>query len=338
MAAHATSSAGAQTGARDARIEIELGAAIVTVEDDQPQILVTSGAADTNGWDALPSGPFSPHDHRTLELGLRRWVKEQTQLDLGYVEQLYTFGDYGRHSDSGRRNIHTVSIGYLALVAHGSDAQMSGAHWSPWYSYMPWEDWRNGKPKLLDEEIEPRLREWSGRKALPGEPERGLTRKERLRVCFAIGGGNWDDEKVLERYELLYEAGLVCEAARDGREAALQWSGLTPFGRPMQHDHRRILATAIGRLRAKLKYRPVVFELLPETFTLYELQKMVEAIHGAHVHKQNFRRLVESGGLVEPTNAVSTATGGRPARLYRFRREVLLERPAPGVRIKVGRG
>jgi hypothetical protein len=105
----------------------------------------------------------------------------------------------------------------------------------------------------------------------------------------------------------------------------------------MAFDHRRILATAMGRLRGKLKYRPVVFELRPPEFTLYDLQKTVEAISGTLLHKQNFRRLVEKGGLVEATGNVSTETGGRPARLYRFRREVVLERPAPGLRVKAGR-
>src|SRR6185295_17814785 len=186
-------------------------------------------------------------------------------------------------------------------------------------------------------EIEPRLKEWAERAPSPDEPLRPLRRTERLKVCFGIGGG-FDEEKVLERYELLYEAGLVAEAARDGRPAAAQWSDLPELGRPMAFDHRRILATALGRLRGKLKYRPVVFELLPPEFTLFELQKSVEAITGTLLHKQNFRRLVEQGGLVEVTGNVSTETGGRPARLYRFRREVVLERPAPGLRVKSGRG
>ncbi len=69
----------------------------------------------------------------------------------------------------------------------------------------------------------------------------------------------------------------------------------------MRFDHRRILATAIARLRAKLKYRPVVFELMPDEFTLTDLQRTVEAISGRHLHKQNFRRLVETAALVEPT-------------------------------------
>jgi hypothetical protein len=102
----------------------------------------------------------------------------------------------------------------------------------------------------------------------------------------------------------------------------------------MRFDHRRILATAIARLRAKLKYRPVVFELLPGEFTLTELQLTVEAISGRHLHKQNFRRLVETGALVEPTGEMSRQTGGRPAALFRFRREVLQERPAPGLRVR----
>lgn len=156
-----------------------------------------------------------------------------------------------------------------------------------------------------------------------------------VRMCFGTDGGTWDEEKVLERYELLYEAGLAAEAERDGR-LTLD-AGRMPVGAAMQYDHRRILATAIGRIRGKIKYRPVIFELLPDEFTLYELQQTVEAILGPHLHKQNFRRLVETGGLVEPTGGVKAATGGRPAKLYRFRRDVLLERPSPGVRVKPGR-
>jgi hypothetical protein len=319
----------------DPQIELGLNAAIVTVRDGQPHILVVRpGTAGSGTWDALPFGPFAPRAHRTLEIGLREWVKRQTGLELGYVEQLYTFGDRGRHAEPGGQ--HTLSVGYLALTG-GADDELLGSHWSPWYAYFPWEDWRKGKPEILTREIEPQLVEWAARPPLREEPVRALRRPERLRIAFGIGGG-WDEERVLERYELLYEAGLVPEARRDGRGAAKQWPDLPELGRPMAFDHRRILATALGRLRGKLKYRPVVFELLPPEFTLYDLQKTVEAISGTLLHKQNFRRLVEQGGLVEATGNVSTATGGRPARLYRFRREVVLERPAPGLRVKAGRG
>ena len=318
----------------DPQIELGLNAAIVTVREGQPHILVVRpGTAGSGSWDALPFGPFAPRAHRTLEIGLREWVKRQTGLELGYVEQLYTFGDRGRHAEAD--GPHTLSVGYLAL-SRGAE-ELMGSHWSPWYAYFPWEDWRHGKPAILTDEIEPRLKDWAARQPSPNEPARALRRPERLRISFGIGGG-WDEEKVLERYELLYEAGLVAEAKRDGRSAAERWTDLPEFGRPMAFDHRRILATALGRLRGKLKYRPLVFELLPPEFTLYDLQKTVEAISGTLLHKQNFRRLVEQGGLVEATGNVFTATGGRPARLYRFRRGVVLERPAPGLRVKGGRG
>jgi hypothetical protein len=189
----------------------------------------------------------------------------------------------------------------------------------------------------LTGEILPRLVGWAKRPEPRGAPLRPLSRGERFGICFG-GERGWDDEKVLDRYELLYEAGLLPEAEKDGREAARQWHHLPDFGAPMQFDHRRILATAMSRLRAKIKYRPVIFELMPDSFTLLELQRTVEAILGSHLHKQNFRRLVASSGLVEPTGDVRTATGGRPAKAYRFRREVILERPAAGVRVKGGRG
>jgi len=323
------------TESTDPKIELGLNAAIVTVREQQPYILVVQpGTSGSGAWDALPFGTFAPRAHRTLEIGLREWVKRQTGLELGYVEQLYTFGDRGRHAEPG--GAHTLSVGYLALT-RGAGEELMGSHWSPWYAYFPWEDWREGKPDILCDEIEPRLKEWAERPPLPDEPVRALRRAERLRIGFGMDGA-WDEEKVLERYELLYEAGLAAEALRDGRPAAAQWSNLPELGRPMEFDHRRILATALGRLRGKLKYRPVVFELLPPEFTLYDLQQTVEAISGTLLHKQNFRRLVEKGGLVEATGNVSTETGGRPARLYRFRREVVLERPAPGLRVKGGRG
>src|SRR3546814_8565485 len=73
----------------------------------------------------------------------------------------------------------------------------------------------------------------------------------------------------------------------------------------MVADHRRILATAISRLRAKIKYRPVLFELMPPRFTLSELQKTAEALSGIPLHKQNFRRLIAQQGLVEETGEVA---------------------------------
>ena len=320
-------------------IEIGLTAAIVAAEANEPTILVGGHGSDGEPRAGLPSGPFDPREHRTFEMGLRAWVQAQTGLRVGYVEQLYTFGDRGRHAEADAGRPHGVSVGYLALTRMPDSAsalRSSGSGFEPWYRFFPWEDWRSGRPDVVDDTIIPQLDDWASR-APVSEPGRPLSRRERLQLCFAAGASPWDEEKALERYELLYEAGLVEEARRDGREAALKRGTLPTLGEPMRVDHRRILATAIARLRAKLKYRPVIFELMAPEFTLTELQRTAEAISGRHLHKQNFRRLVETAALVEPTGEMSTATGGRPAAMFRFRREVLQERPAPGLRLG-GRG
>jgi hypothetical protein len=321
---------------RQASIEIGLNAVIVSVADGLPQIVHVNDTGDGT-LDSLPFGPFDPIRHRTFEIGLRTWVEDQTALRLGYVEQLYTFGDRGRHRVTGDEGPHVVSVGYLALTRQTADSEnMLARHnsaWRSWYDYFPWEDWRTGRPGLLDREILPALDRWAGEPPQAGEPPRPLGRQERIRLAFGTEAASWDEERALERYELLYEAGLVAEARTDGRPAALDRGTLPALGVPMGFDHRRVLATAISRLRGKLKYRPVIFELMPEEFTLTELQTSVEAISGRHLHKQNFRRLVENADLVEPTGATSTATGGRPAALFRFRHQLMSERPAPGLRV-----
>jgi hypothetical protein len=105
----------------------------------------------------------------------------------------------------------------------------------------------------------------------------------------------------------------------------------------MSGDHRRILATGIARLRAKIKYRPVVFELMPPRFTLLQLQRTVEALAGRLVHKQNFRRLIEQQELVEEAGGEMRDSVGRPAKLFRFRHAVLAERAAAGTKLPLVR-
>jgi hypothetical protein len=311
-------------GARNV-VSIGLSAAIVSVADERPRVLVVHRAKETV--DSLPFGPFDPLHHRTLEIGLRSWVGEQTSLDLGYAEQLYTFGDRGRHLLKPGEGHRVVSVGYLALTR--GDPKTPDTQWREWYRFFPWEDWRDARPRLIDEVIAPALKAFA---KSGGKGDDADARRDRARICFGFDGLPWDEEKVLDRYELLYEAGLVEEAVRDGRAKA---DTSLQLGAPMMFDHRRILATAIARLRGKMKYRPVVFELMPSTFTLLELQRTVEAISGVRLHKQNFRRLVEDQGLVEGTGRTSAAARGRPAELFRFRRDVLRERPTPGLRLGV---
>jgi len=326
----------------DARaVEIGLNAAIIAMVDNAPAILRITGP-ESGGLDALPFGPFDPTEHRTMERGLRQWVEEQTALKLGYVEQLYTFGDRGRQRQEGDSGPHVVSVGYLALTKLKKDqdamVQMAGASWKNSYLFLPWEDWREGRPAMLDDLIIPALNDWVSMKGntsvAAGLATLDQGNRNRVRIAFGLDGIAWDEERVLERYELIYSAGLVEETINDGRMTETRIA--QSLGHCMFNDHRRILATALARLRAKLKYRPVIFELMPEEFTLLALQQTVESILGRSVHKQNFRRLVESNQLVESTGKMSTSTGGRPAALFKFRREVMAERPAPGLRM--GRG
>jgi hypothetical protein len=328
-----------------AALSIGLSAVIVAASAQEPRVLTIrpSGGGDRGALDALPSGPLEP-EHRTLEIGLRAWVERQTSQRLGHVEQLYTFGDRDRALGEAAAALPALVVAYLALVREARPAGTADAEWHSWYRYFPWEDWRSGPPASLGA-IEAGLRRWTAQAA--SDDVRRL-RAERLGLAFGLSGTAWNEELVLERYELLYEAGLVAEAARvpgwPAAEAAVPGIGRPPatgsdaaIGTPMALDHRRILATAIGRLRGKIKYRPVVFELMPPSFTLLQLQQTVEALAGIRLHKQNFRRLVEQQGLVEETGEISAATGGRPARLVGFRREVLLERPAPGLRLRAPR-
>jgi hypothetical protein len=312
-----------------AALSVGLSAVIVAAGGQGPRVLTLRLAAGA-GLEALPSGPLEA-EHRTLEIGLRAWVERQASQRLGYVEQLYTFGDRDRVAGDATLASPALVVAYLALVREARAAGAADVEWQSWYRYLPWEDWRRGKPVALAA-IDAGLARWAAQAA--GDELRRL-REERIGLAFGLSGAAWNEEVALERYELLYEAGLVVEAARDlGQPAAV---ADIATGVPMASDHRRILATAIGRLRGKIKYRPVVFELMPPAFTLSQLQQTVEALAGIRLHKQNFRRLVERQGLVEETGAISAATGGRPARLVRFRREVLLERPAPGLRLRAPR-
>ncbi len=319
------------------QVSVGLNAVILAVTDEEPRILTlrrgdrppaAAPAAAEERVDALPFGPLDPARDRTLELALRAWVREQTGIEVGYVEQLYTFGDRNRDPREREGGPRMLSIGYLSLCRE--DTVLGRARWRPWYDYLPWEDWRDGRARILEQHLEPALERWIG----DAEDRRAAQlRRDRVDIAFGLGGAPWDGYRVLDRYELLYEAGLVREALRDrGLAGSTGEEPAAPrLGRPMCFDHRRILATALSRLRGKIKFRPVVFELLPPSFTLLQLQRVVEALAGQRLHKQNFRRLVDKGGLVEGTHKLSAGTGGRPAELFRFRRGVLRERPTPGV-------
>jgi hypothetical protein len=303
-----------------ASLSVDLVAVLTAVTDGQPRVMTIHAGA------ALPSGPFEL-DNRSLQAGLRAWVERQTGHPLGYVEQLYTFADRDRAGSAAARRV--ISISYLGLTREEKPRQDGDAGWHDWYDYFPWEDHRRGVPASIAGMMVPQLRAWVKATKDPIK-KRELT--ERLTVSFGLDGAPWNEELILQRYELVFEAGLIAEAVRTGGKA----TALVP-GQAMNGDHRRILATAIARLRAKIKYRPVVFELMPPSFTLLQLQRTVEALAGHLVHKPNFRRLIEQNDLVEETGATTSETGGRPAKLYRFRRAIFAERAVIGTKLPLAR-
>lgn len=287
-------------------VAAELVAVITAVHGGVPLVLTTADG------DRLPSGPLQA-EHRSMQAGMRSWVARQTGYRLGYVEQLYTFADLARGE------VPIIEVSYLGLTAN----PVATDGWRSWYEYFPWEDGRESG-RLVDDVVVPRLERWC---AEADDDETAQRRRQRCAVTFGLQGRPWLAGMALQRYELLYETGMVPEAGGHG---------VLP-GDSMTHDHRRILATGIGRLRAKIQYRPLAFELLPEEFTLGRLQTTVEAVAGHLVHKQNFRRLVEQQELVEETGDLDGSTGGRPAKLYRFRRAILDEREAAGTKLPIAR-
>lgn len=287
-------------------ISVELVSVIVGLPAGRPCVLLVK---DGTEW-ALPSGPLEQQE-RSLQAGTRRWVEELTGHRMGYMEQLYTFADADRDGGPGR----AISISYLGLTRTHSSSGM----WVPWYDFLPWEDRRGDD---TSQGVITSLMAWAD-----SSPDQADARRKRIASTFGMEDHHWVADLALQRYELLYEVGLVAEA--DGHTARM--------GHPMVGDHRRILATAMGRLRAKLQYRPVVFEMLDEQFTLAQLQRCVEAIMGQQAHTQNFRRLVEQEALVEPTGEL-TQTGGRPAKLFRFRADVIEARAFAGTKLPTTRG
>ena len=287
-------------------VSVSLEAVVVAVTDDRPRVLTV----DSPRGPMLPSGSLDIEGDASLDLAMRRIIDEQAGFGVEYIEQLYTFGDRDRSSPFAGDEDRVLGVGYLVLTR---EAATTG-RWVDWYHLFPWEDKRSA---TADEEAKRLVGEWGGK---------GSGRSQRVQIAFGMAETPWDGVRALDRYELLYEAHLVPEWFVDHDEA----EGRCVGGESMALDHRRVAATALSRLRGKLTYRPLVFDLLPETFTLSHLQRTVEALAGQRQHTQNFRRLVERGGLVEGTGRQAT-TGGRPAELFRFRRSVLTERPRVGI-------
>lgn len=116
-------------------------------------------------------------------------------------------------------------------------------------------------------------------------------------------------------YALLRQAPAI-SAADDAADA--RWFPLRALP-PLAFDHATILDYALSRVRNKVEYTNIVYSLLPDTFSLSELQRVYEIILGRALDKRNFRKKINSLDLVEPTGEERRDGAHRPARLYRFR-------------------
>jgi len=213
-------------------IEIGLTAAIVAIEGNEP-VIVTASAGENGKLAGLPLGRSTRCGTARSRSALRAWVEEQAGLRLGYVEQLYTFGDRGRHTQPGDTDVH-VAIDRLPR-ADPSRRQRSprtvAATFDALVSLLPVgrlaaSTARNDRARHPLTE----LTRWADESEQPETARSALGRKDRVRLYFGTEGAHWDEERVLDRYELLYEAGLIEEARRDGRPAALARKSIPRLG------------------------------------------------------------------------------------------------------------
>jgi 8-oxo-dGTP diphosphatase len=116
-------------------------------------------------------------------------------------------------------------------------------------------------------------------------------------------------------YALVKLAAYNTKAATDAADA--KWFPISKVPK-LAFDHADILATALTRLKGKVRYQPIGFELLPPKFTLSQLQQLYEAVLGTDLDKRNFRKKVLGFGLLVPLKETRMAGRHRPAQLFRF--------------------
>jgi 8-oxo-dGTP diphosphatase len=149
------------------------------------------------------------------------------------------------------------------------------------------------------------------------EEETGVTRVflEQLYTFSAVDRDPRERVVSVAHYALVKLSDHRVKAATDARAAA--WFPVKSPPR-LAFDHDEVLRTALARLKGKVVYQPIGFELLPPKFTLSELQRMYEVILEKELDKRNFRKKVLAMGLLEELDEVEQDVPHRAARLYRF--------------------
>ncbi|GAA0778956.1 NUDIX domain-containing protein [Clostridium subterminale] len=210
----------------------------------------------------------------SLEVGAKRKLKEKTGIDNVYTEQLYTFGDVGRD-----KRTRVISVGNIALVEKNSIRlkEMDLQKKSGWF----WIDKTLISYKKHEEYIE----------------------NKHLLSLKSI------DETIIINYEVVEKIG------RDiFRNKETTYRLLNNSTDELAFDHYKILDYGIDRLRNKVEYTPIAFNLLPRVFTVKELQNVYEAIMGREI--LNFRR--KMGEMIIETDEKIEGKPFRPAKVFKF--------------------
>ena len=321
-----------------AHTDIGLNAAIVAVTEETPRILTVRSAAmppmehpeSLGNWAdshyALPFGPFEAEPHRTLDSGLRSWVEEQTGLTLRYVEQLYTFADrLSRHARARWRTAPGVGRLYRAGARGAARRNRRGGVARLVRATSRGRTGATAVPALIERTIRPQLDAWVERRPTTAgaraaasasrwrsAPACDLGFRAHARALRAAvrgrargrGGARPDDRRGACRPGGPAERSTATRT-RAPRCSARRWRSTTgASSRP------RSAACAASCDTARW-----CSSCCRRIFTLLQLQRVVEALSGVRLHKQNFRRLVITGELVEShrRREVTARAAGRPS-------------------------
>jgi hypothetical protein len=149
-----------------------------------------------------------------------------------------------------------------------------------------------------------------------GDPERLKEEKDQL---FLQATGKNPAERVIS---VCYFSLLNCNEVKIKRgDKSVDWYPVKGV-KHLAFDHNLILLTAIQSLQRKLQYEPIGFEMLPEKFTLSQLQKLYEVVFDVEFDKRNFRKKVSKMKYLVPLNEKQKGVSHKPARYYAFSREI----------------
>ncbi len=286
--------------------EVEICAVLAAADGAGPYVLTLARRHGAQGhMFSLPCAPFDPTRGQSFEGRLRDWASVHTTAQITRITQIGTSLAGGR-----------IRIGLLALVSDRNAFMPRGARWTPMGEIFPWEDWQAGEPDSLKQVLRPALDEW----AQSGGAKQNLLRLAKLQTLFTDNTKAWVPSLTSERFDMLYEAGLLPEALRDRTGAAIsvRQRHAAVYGQIMQGADRHALAMALSSLRMQVELSAAMSSLMPSPFTLGALQKTVEAVIGLSLHTQNFRRDLMHSGQISKTGERGRIGRSRPGMLWEW--------------------